>query len=332
MKAGLKWWVAAASVLVAMAGVRGASAAPADFLKIAPADHEALIYADVTQVRTSKLYQDLKPQIINAQLEAGLSFIQQLTGMKLPDDIDAVAVSGRISNQQNGCIYVRGRLNRTQIESIFAQNPGYTEIPKEGGKIIGFLDENKGTMAYLTFLSNDLAVIGQKEAVEGAFATYNKKGRSMADNAAIQAQVAGAAPNPILLAVAVRPKTPPPQIANTPVLQDAKSAFVSLVGSSNTLTLTVRLEAQTAPMAAQWLKVVEGVIALGQIQQKVPKLNDVAKQATARQQGAIVEATARVRTDDLKQFAQQRIAASREQVRNAGPAEPHPEKAATPQW
>jgi len=307
------WAVWALGILaVILVGMGNAAVAgPADFAKLVPAGHEAFIYVDVARARSSKLYLDIKPKLFDENTSAGLAMIQQLTGMKVPDDIDVVAASGKIAADNQGCLYVQGRWDRQRILSFLAMNPSYTEIPKPGGKVYGFVDEKKGSMNYLAFLDDHLAVIGNKNAVEACVDGPSAKGPSWADNPSVKACLADNVPNPVAIVIALRPAALPANLANLPSLQNLRSVFLEFLEGPEVLTLVVRAEADSQQMAARWLDVVRGAIAVGQIQNKVPRLAEIANQTTAAQNGSVVEVKAQVKTASASGFLQQKIAEGR---------------------
>ena len=264
--------------------------------------------------------------------------IKQLTGMKVPDDIDVVAASGKIAADNQGCLYLRGRWDRQRILSFLAMNPSYTEIPKPGGKVYGFVDERKGSMSYLAFLDDGLAVVGNKSAVEACVDAPAGKGSSWADNPSVKAYLADNVSSPLAIVIAVRPPALPANLANLPSLQNLRSVFVELLEGPEALTLIARAEADSQQMATRWLDIVRGVIALGQIQNKVPQLAEIANQATAAQKGSIVEVKAQIKTAEASSFLQRKIAENRANRPNVGGKrvgqgqQGQGEKPVPPQW
>ena len=303
-------WLAVAAV-IALGGVGMGAAGPADLLKIAPPTHEAFIYVDVAQMRTTKLYQDLEKDLLNESVRAGLAEFEQFTGMRLPDDLDIAAASGKIAQETKGCIYLGGRMDRQRIEAVLSANPGYTEISKPSGKIIGFLDEGKGTMSYLSFLRDDLVVVGQKEAVEASVDAAGGQSPSLADNAKVEAQIAGAGTDPMVLILALRPQSLPPDLIGVPIIQNIQSGLLTLVSGPTTMTVSARLEAESPEMAATWLEAIRGLIAIGQLQQKSLKLAEVAQHASAAQDGKTVAVRLEFNAAKAGEVVRQAVAAKR---------------------
>jgi len=306
--------VAAFLLVVGRVGVAG----PADYAKLAPATHEAFIYVDVGQILKSKLYQDLRPTLFDQNTSMRLVAIEQFTGIRLPDDISIVAASGKIAQNNEGCLFLKGRWDRQRIEGFLKMNPGYTEITKPAGKVISFLDENKGTTNYLAFLSDNLLAVGNNAAVESALNSFAGKGPSLAQNATVQAYLSAAPTSPVAMVVALRPATLPGNIAGQPGIRNLKSAVLEVLDGPTAISVIVQVEADSQAMAAKWLDIARGVIALGQIQDKVPKLAEIANQATAAQRGAVVEVKAQVKTADAGDFLRQKIAEDRQRKAMGG--------------
>jgi len=310
---------------------------PEEFLNLAPAGHEAFIYFDVAKFRETSLFKGLRPNLDRPEIQAKINAFQQFTGMRLPDDLDVVAASGKIAPNNEGCLYIRGRWDRQRLETLFSMNPGYTEIPKPAGKIIGFLDENKGNMTYLCFVKNDLAVIGTKEGVESSLDVIAGEGRSMAEDPRVKVRLAKIGPHPLFAAVLVRPQVFPPDLMKVPAVQSLRSAVLTGVSSPASITLTARIETETDQVAGQLLDIVRGLIALGQVQQKVPKVSQIAYASSARKQGNEVVVTSAVNVSDALGFIRKRIAMRRAaraavqgmRVRGGAPAS---ETEIPPQW
>jgi hypothetical protein len=313
-------WVAASIVVLGLSGLRAVGAAgPADYVKMVPAGHEVFLYFDFAQARSSKLYADLKPKAIDQQASAGLAAIEQLVGIRLLDDIDVVAASGKLSPNNEGCLYLKGRWDQQRIQSLLATNPSYTEIPKPGGKMLGWLDNKKGTMTYGAFLGNNMLVVGEKTGVEACLDAPAAQGSAFADNPAVKAYLAdNATANPLAAVVAVRPKTLPPTLAGKPVIQNLQSASLALLQDPVNLTLVVRAEADSPQMASKWNDIVRGAIALGQIQDQIPKIAEIAGQATAALRGSVVELRAQMKTAEATAFLGQKIDERRANQPNMG--------------
>jgi len=334
-------WLAAGVIALGMFGIRGVGAAgPADYVKLAPATHEAFVYFDFAQARNSKMYADLKTKVIDQQASAGLAVVEQLTGIRLLDDIDVIAASGKLAQNNEGCLYLKGRWDRQRIQSLLAMNPSYTEIPRPGGKMLGWMDEKKGTMSYGAFLSDSLIVVGEKAGVEACLDAPMGKGFSLAEKPSVKAYLADSATSPLAIVIAVRPPTLPPNLVGKPVIQNLQSVCVALLQSPETLAMVARAEADSQQMASKWLDIVKGVIALGQIQNQVPKLADLANLATASQRGPIVEVKTQIKTAEASAFLGQQIDQKRAgrpnvggmRVRGGGQGPGQGEKPVPPQW
>jgi hypothetical protein len=311
--------IVACVVGLALFGLGGAVAAgPADFVKLAPAEHEVFIYCDIAQMRKSKLFNDLKPTIFDQDTSTRLAAVEQFIGVNLLNDIDIVAASGKIAQQNDGCLYITGRWDRQRIEGLFAQNPAYAEVNKPGGKIIRFRDDRKGTINSLTFLNNNLAVIGDSSAVEAAQAASAGQGKTLAENPAIKAHLAQCGANPVALVVALRPQAMPANLTNVPTIQNLQSVLLYLLDGADALTVVARVQADSPQIAAKWLDIARGAIAVGQIQNKVPKLAEVANQSTAALNGNAVEVKTQIKVADAGEVLRQRIAQDRAQRPNLG--------------
>lgn len=332
-----EWWPASVAVaaLVLFAAAGPQAAGPRDYVKYAPGGHEVFVYLDVAQIRNSKLYSNLKNDLLAGNAQAGLAAFEQFTGIRVPDDLDVLAASGKIAKENQGCVYVHARMDRQRIESMFAMNPGYSETIKPGGKMIGFLDEGKGTMSYMTFLRNDLVVVGQKEGVEGALGVAAGEGASLADNPAVKTQLTSVGTSPVLMVLAQRPTQMPPDMRKVPAIEKVQSLLLTVVPGPETLTLIAQVEAETQELAGQFLDMARGLIALGQLQEQAPQIREFAELVTASRQGKVVTVKAPINTAKAENLIRQNIHKRRGPRPNVGGqrVQGRPEaKPIPPQW
>lgn len=334
-----RWTAILAAVAMAVMAAGPGAAAPTDYLKLAPDGYEAFVFIDVKQVRKSEAWQKVQAEIMNPNVQTGLAMIEQFTGLRLPDDLDAIVVAGKVSQgNQSGCVFINGRFDRARLESFVAMNPAYTETKVAGGTILSWLDEGKGELTHGAFLRNDLVAIGQKAAVEAALAVAAGERKSLADNAAAQTLMADVATSPLAIAMVVRPETVPPEIARVPVLQKVQSVLFALTQAPGNLSLTARVEAESQEMARQMADIARGIVALGMLQENQPRLAQIAGRTTVGQTGNVVEAKATVELAQAETFFRNRIqgrGAMRPNVggrriqAGEGAAEPKP---VPPQW
>ncbi len=335
------------AALFAIVGTGGA-ADPVRYAKLCPAAHEFFVFADVAVIRNSKLWADIKPIVLHANAQAGLAGIEQFFGLRLPDDIDAVAVSGKIGQDTQSILFLEGRLDRQRLEGFARMNPTFQELSKPNGKILAFMDQNKGTMTYGTFLSDRILAIGpDAAAVETALDAFaGQRVASLDQNPAIKNYLSDKLTSAMAVVIAVRPAALPPQINEIPGIQNLRSLCAVVIDGAAALTIALQLEADSPVMAAKWNDIARGAIALGQIQTQSPKIAEIASQATSELKGNVVGVAASVKTADLSDLVKERAA----QGQRLGPrlgavrpkagerqglapgAQPGPERPVSPQW
>ncbi len=296
-------------VLFATAGI-GNAADPARYTKLCPAAHEFFAFADVAVIRNSRLWADLKPLILNANAQARLAAVEQFFGLRLPDDIDAVAVSGKIGRDTESILFLEGKLDRQRLEGFARLNPTFQELAKPSGKILAFMDQNKGTMTYGAFLSDRLLAVGPDAgAVETALSAFaGQRVASLDQNPAVKNYLNEKMTSAMAVLIAVRPAALPPQINQIPGIQNLRSLCAAVIDGPAALTVAVQLEADSPEMAAKWNDIAKGAIALGQIQTQAPRVAEIANQATAALNGNVVGVAALVKTAAISDLVKERAA------------------------
>ncbi|MCX8036644.1 MAG: hypothetical protein N3D11_06260 [Candidatus Sumerlaeia bacterium] len=339
--------LALSAALVVAAGMSHA-ADPTRYAKLCPATHEFFAFADVSVIRNSKLWADIKPIILNANAQAGLAAIEQFFGLRLPDDIDVVAASGKIGQDTQSILFLEGKLDRQRLEGFARLNPTFQELAKPSGKILAFMDQNKGTMTYGSFLSDRLLAVGpDAAAVETALESFaGRRVASLDQNPVVKNYLGDKLTSAMAVLIAVRPAALPPQTNQIPGIQNLRSLCAVLLDGPAALTVALQLEADSPVMAAKWNDIARGAIALGQIQTQSPKLAEIANQATSALNGNVVGMAASVKTTVLSDLIKERAAQgprlggrpggarakAGERQGLAPGAQPAPERPVSPQW
>jgi hypothetical protein len=258
-------------------------------LSYIPADTAVVAFANVRQVMDSQLRQRLKQVLPQEQ---GQKDFQEATGIDIERDIDYV-VAGMmmpgdtaLPNNANGLVVARGRFNTTQLETLVREHGGVVEEYK-GKRVIKAPDvkpDMKLVMnkeapqapgrhfagphsVMLAFLEPGLVAIGSEAAIRSAI-DAQLTAHSITSNNDLMELVADVEQgnNAWVVgrfdAIANHAKLPAEIAGKLPAIK----TFAVMTHIDGEVTGTLRAETRDAPSADNLRQVVQGLLALGRMQ------------------------------------------------------------------
>jgi hypothetical protein len=254
-------------------------------LAYVPADAAVLAYANVREVMDSELRQKMKAALPD---EHGQQEFQEQTGIDIEHDIDyVVAAMTAVPNNATapaggagGLVVARGRFNTFQLETLVRNHGGVIEEYK-GKRLIKGSDNNAinrttadGTVITkpahtfaLAFLEPGLVAIGSEEAIKNSIdaqlsahsiTTNNDMMELVADiDAGNNAWAVGR-----FDAIASQAHLPPDVVSRIPAVK----TFAVMTHIDGGLSGTLRAETRDDQSAQNLRQVVQGLLALGRLQ------------------------------------------------------------------
>src|SRR6266851_3299721 len=240
-------------------------------LSYVPADAAVVAFANVREVMDSQLRQRLKQVLPQEQ---GQKEFQEATGIDIERDIDYV-VAGMMTpgdtglpDNANGLVVARGRFNTTQLETLVREHGGVVEDYK-GKRVIKAPDVKTAGphSVMLAFLEPGLVAIGSEVAIRSAI-DAQLSAHSITSNNDLMELVADVERGNNLWVVGrfdaiAHPAKLPAEIAGK---RPAIKTFAVMTHIDGDVTGTLRAETRDQPSADNLRQVVQGLLALGRMQ------------------------------------------------------------------
>ena len=282
------------------------SVAKDDILKFVPAQHNVVIGIDVQKALNSDIVQQLKQELPMDAFEQGIADIEAFTGFNVERDLHQIYVSNVVGNDGDESVYLRGKFDIPSLIGVIQFNADYAYTEHEGVKIHYWYDEKDGDR-YGCFVKKDLLVIGPTR--EKVVATLKAKANSddaMGGKKAardLQAKIQG---EPVAWALAIKGDVPMPNTENNPVIKQLKSALVT-IDIEKSLKLAAVGETASEELSKNFCDMLNGLVALGRINQEQPDLQMLAEATKISQDGKYIRLTVDLPMDKFRQAVSDKI-------------------------
>jgi hypothetical protein len=177
----------AVGVVTVSAAVRAAAFDP----KSVPADAKWVIHVDMDTAKSSKLWDIVDDRLQNKpDVERGIGQLEQITGLRFPQDFHDVTLYGRTSGDEAGVILCHADADQQRIIAALQMNPDYSSSTYGNYEIHSWTD--KGKTRFGAFHDKTLAVLARSEEnVKSALDTLDGKAGALQADSPL---VGGAAP------------------------------------------------------------------------------------------------------------------------------------------
>lgn len=254
--------VALGAALLFIAGPAHAELAALDLIRFMPQELDIVIGVDPGATAGTEFYKQVKARAGLAQLDQGIAAMEEVTGVNLLQDVQAIALGSYMGREGEGVVVVRGAWDRDYLVGLVGLNPSYSEKYVGDHVIHSWYDAEKQKIANAAFIRDDvLAISDQAPLLESVLAVV-----SGAKPAFAPAHDPAAATSAVAFAMASRPAQPGPDITANPVLNVLKTATVFVVPGASGVRLAATgttLDPQMAPLVAQ---LTQGAAAMLQLQ------------------------------------------------------------------
>jgi hypothetical protein len=241
-------------------------------LSYVPADASVVAYANVHDVMGSELRQKMKAALPN---ESGQQEFANLTGIDIERDIDYVVAAmttpgaAGIQEQPNGLVVARGRFNTTQLETLVRDHGGVVEEYK-GKRLVKATETSDNKPPHtivLAFLEPGLVGIGSEQAIKNSI-DAQLSARSITSNDNMMELVAEIDNGNNAWAVgrfdAIQSQAHLPAEISSKIPEITTFAVMTHIDGG--LTGTLRAETRDDQSAENLRQVVQGLLALGRMQ------------------------------------------------------------------
>jgi len=138
-------------------------------IDLAPADSEIVARMDVKKVVQSPLFRMLVDQRGHEQTDAQLKVLKNLTDLDVYNDIDEIALFGRIDEDASMTVVARGKFNQEKLLDLVRLNDTYKKADRNGVTIHSWTDDGNKHACFLP--DGLLAVAGSAEAMDALLQT-----------------------------------------------------------------------------------------------------------------------------------------------------------------
>jgi len=228
--------------------------------KRVPGGVKWLLHIDADALRASGLWKILREDIEkNPEWAPGVAHIEELTGMKFPDQLHGITVFGSTFTESGAVILINADVNQTKILNLLQLDPNYTSYKHNNHEVHGWQD--KGKQLYGAFHGAGWIAVGQsRDRVEAALDTGDGKGEALKAGAPV---ANGNAPGLLAyLAGSSLAELKELQAAKTPLINELDMAWLAVGEQEKDMVLRAALTTKTPQVAEQLRASAEGLKAI----------------------------------------------------------------------
>jgi len=233
-----------------------------------PADAKWVVHLDVDAARKSSIAQTIQDRLMQRDdVKQGVSDIETLTGVQVPDDVSDVTLYGSEFGEKNNIVLMSGKFDRRRILGVVSLSPQYTSTKHGAHEVVSW--EDKGQINYGGFHGERRLIIARsKENVVHALDVLDQKVETLkgVSDFGIDAKDATVSPASAMLYVGGMNLGDLPGVADaSPLFQQAKSAVVLLGEEGGQAYMKGLVKAVDADKAEQMARAAEGLRSLVQL-------------------------------------------------------------------
>jgi hypothetical protein len=171
----MQWMKAFAAGVLLMLGVSAGARADAFDPKTVPADAKWVLHVDMDTAKGTKLWDIFDDHLQNNDgVQSGIDQLQQITGVRFPQDFHDVTLYGRSASEEAGVILCHVDADQDRIVAALQMNPDYSSSTYGNYEIHSWSD--KGKTRFGAFHGKSLAIIGRSEEnIKAALDTLDAK-------------------------------------------------------------------------------------------------------------------------------------------------------------
>ena len=243
----------------------------ADNLTCIPLGTDLIFSVNVQQIVHSPLFERIKEKKLDAQAEARLRVLQNLTGIDPLQDIQRATLFGTPGDDSSMMLRLQGRFDPAKLTSLVEAAPQYACHEVAGHKLHEWYDEREKRMKYGTFLSDGSILVGNRADRLDAALRAAASGQGMQNGALPAGREQAAA-----WALVMRPDAG--RLGNKTLSAQQLAGVLKL--SPTDVAARLVLSTDTAEAAHKWLELVRGGLALLQLQNEHPVVAAIAARAS----------------------------------------------------
>jgi len=240
----------------------------------APADSEFILFLNARQLADSSLAQKFLTQIGGEQAKAMLQVFKNMTAVDLMKDLDRVCLFGRVKDDNSILIVLQGRFREDGLTTVLKANPKYTQSSHGGVTIHEWFDAKEKRMKFGAFPSEGSAVMANSR--ESLHALIDTKGSNKGFLTTDKAKLLPEGYKEVAAwGLLIRPERVFPDGDFKDTLQ-ARSAAVAISLREGKVAARRAVNTDSTEASGLWLKMLQGGLALLQLQKENQDLRDLA--------------------------------------------------------
>ncbi|MCX7048212.1 MAG: hypothetical protein NTX50_22350 [Candidatus Sumerlaeota bacterium] len=265
-------------------------------------EYELTIRLNTRRILDSPELESIRSRVLGPQVTQMVDGVQQLTGINLLKDIDTVMLAGYFApdKRDDGLVFLRGRWDENALILLFQMSPQYERIPAGKVTIHGFWREKEKDMRYVAFLDMGVAVIGKKEGVESLCKSLEDKSKLLTNAPGYAARLKEVPANALVGLVAVKPHQLPQDKPGRILMKNIRAAS-GYIDVNNGVQISLSLEMNDVQSMLQMKDIAQGILAVGQMIDDMPKIGDLAKKVQLGTKETCVTASMSMPVDELRE-------------------------------
>jgi hypothetical protein len=227
--------------------------------KLIPAEAKWVLHVDLDAARETKSLEAVRENFLSTDAaEAKIAQIEQITGTKIPDDLDDVTLYGKDAGEEAGVILVHGNLDAAKTQNSLEMADQFASNPYGNYAIFTWFDKEKSQMMFAAFHDKSNLIVGRtEEKIQTALDAMDGKTASITPDSPL---VGGANPQ-LLLYVAAKdiPQLHKAGEKTNPIINSLRSAWICLSEKQDKVTVHAQFTGASAETASNLRTALEGL-------------------------------------------------------------------------
>lgn len=267
-----------------------------------PAEANWVLELRIEQLLAGSLGDAVRERLAEEDAQRGLAAVEALTGVKVLEDLDSIALAGGAFQPDRAAIYVRGTFAAERLVLVARMAKDYASQPYRETTIHRWLDDKTGQHQFGSVVEEGLLVIAPKAAtVQRVIDVVAGAAESLADAPAF-ANFADA-DGVLVIGASEGLQDLGEMDQKARVLRHVQSARVSIAETGDDLTAQLELNAATPAAAKQIKGVLDGLRALALLHDdpnQDPALKELLNTGTVAVDDTVVRITVSLPIERIK--------------------------------
>ena len=299
MRSVISWVSMAVAVTFVLTSVHAAGPAPG-LESYVPAQYDLTIRVNVRKALSDPVLEPLRAMVMKPGTNQFVDGITSLTGVNLRTDVDTIVLAGYAdkSRKKDGLLLCEGRFAKDSLVAFFKGLGQYEAIPQGNVTIHGYWSAQDNEVRYAAFLTDNVIVMGRREAVKSAVGVRDTVESRLAGNPAYASRLAAVPADALIALVALSPAGKAGAAKAEPLMRSIAAVRMS-VAVDQQVHVAANFSMAGADVAKLAEQVVRGALALPQLVDPNAPVSKVAGRAHVATRGNDVGASVDVTVGEI---------------------------------